>query len=729
MEEESFFNKYASALNSKQIDAVKTVEGPVMLLAVPGSGKTTVLVNRLGYMLFVKNIRPENILTLTYTVAATRDMSQRFVKLFGSEAAKNLEFRTINGICAKVISYYGKLIGKTSFELVTDEKITGQILSAIYLRVMGEYPTESDIKTVRTLITYCKNMCLTTEEIVKLGKDEGLELSKIYDSYNAELKSRSLMDYDDQLVYAYRMLKGSSQLLEFYRNKYRYICVDEAQDTSKIQHMIISLLAGKSGNLFMVGDEDQSIYGFRAAYPDAMLNFEKDHPGAKVLVMDQNYRSNAKIVKAADGFIQSNCERHEKHMNPMKEESDDISIFSAGSREQQYRKLLNLCRDVNLKGRQTAILYRDNESILPLVDLMERENVPYRIKSADMGFFTHRVVTDVVNILKFALSPMDPELFMKIYFKFQAYLKKPDAEAMCYIADQRHTGILDAAEYVDLHKRVLGNCRSLRTHFKNMVSEKPYKALLRIENYMGYGDYLKDNNIDGNKIFILKMLAKNEDSIESFLSRLEELRQILAEKEDDYNTKLILSTIHSSKGLEYDDVVLIDAINGVFPSKVVRKMEKASPEEKRTFEEERRIFYVGITRAKERLTVYNYDDCASAFVKELKRGISGKKDYEDYREDSYADAGIKYDKSFNKKVTRQATPLLKTPKKKKSNVKIPTELVIGERVFQPKFGQGVIEDVSYDDEDIPTKFKVIFDSGDDKVFVYPFAFENGMIII
>ena len=246
---------------------------------------------------------------------------------------------------------------------------------------------------------------------------------------------------------------------------------------------------------------------------------------------------------------------------------------------------------------------------------------------------------------------------------------------------------------------------------------------------MGYGDYLKDNNIDGNKIFILKMLAKNEDSIESFLSRLEELRQILAEKEDDYNTKLILSTIHSSKGLEYDDVVLIDAINGVFPSKVVRKMEKASPEEKRTFEEERRIFYVGITRAKERLTVYNYDDCASAFVKELKRGISGKKDYEDYREDSYADAGIKYDKSFNKKVTRQATPLLKTPKKKKSNVKIPTELVIGERVFQPKFGQGVIEDVSYDDEDIPTKFNVIFDSGDDKVFVYPFAFENGMIII
>ena len=729
MEEEIFFNKYASALNSKQIDAVKTVEGPVMLLAVPGSGKTTVLVNRLGYMLFVKNIRPENILTLTYTVAATRDMSQRFVKLFGSEAAKNLEFRTINGICAKVISYYGKLIGKTSFELVTDEKITGQILSAIYLRVMGEYPTESDIKTVRTLITYCKNMCLTTEEIVKLGKDEGLELSKIYDNYNAELKSRSLMDYDDQLVYAYRMLKGSSQLLEFYRNKYRYICVDEAQDTSKIQHMIISLLAGKSGNLFMVGDEDQSIYGFRAAYPDAMLNFEKDHPGAKVLVMDQNYRSNAKIVKAADGFIQSNCERHEKHMNPMKEESDDISILSAESREQQYRKLLNLCRDVNLKGRQTAILYRDNESILPLVDLMERENVPYRIKSADMGFFTHRVVTDVVNILKFALSPMDPELFMKIYFKFQAYLKKPDAEAMCYIADQRHTGILDAAEYVDLHKRVLGNCRSLRTHFKNMVSEKPYKALLRIENYMGYGDYLKDNNIDGNKIFILKMLAKNEDSIESFLSRLEELRQILAEKEDDYNTKLILSTIHSSKGLEYDDVVLIDAINGVFPSKVVRKMEKASPEEKRTFEEERRIFYVGITRAKERLTVYNYDDCASAFVKELKRGISGKKDYEDYREDSYADAGIKYDKSFNKKVTRQATPLLKTPKKKKSNVKIPTELVIGERVFQPKFGQGVIEDVSYDDEDIPTKFNVIFDSGDDKVFVYPFAFENGMIII
>ena len=167
-----------------------------------------------------------------------------------------------------------------------------------------------------------------------------------------------------------------------------------------------------------------------------------------------------------------------------------------------------------------------------------------------MSFFTNRVVVDISNILRFALSPSDPELFMKIYFKFQTYLSKPDAEKMCYISDRKHIGILDAAEAIDLNKRILGNIRSLRTHFKNMASEPVSKALNRISKYMGYGDYLKDNNINDNKLFILQMLAKNEKTIPDLLDRLDMLHEILAEKRGgDYNANLILSTIHSSKGL------------------------------------------------------------------------------------------------------------------------------------------------------------------------------------
>ena len=203
-----------------------------------------------------------------------------------------------------------------------------------------------------------------------------------------------------------------------------------------------------------------------------------------------------------------------------------------------------------------------------------------------MSFFSSRVVVDVTNILKFALNPSDSALFMNVYFKFQTYLRKPDAEKMCHIADAKHSGILDAAEAIDLNKRVLGNVRSLRTHFRNMASESPSKALNLIDKYMGYGDYLKDNNISANKI-------------------------------EDYKAKLILSTIHSSKGLEYDNVVLMDVINGVFPSKIIKNFKSATPQEKRDYEEERRIFYVGITRAKDNLTILKYDDAPSLFTGEL----------------------------------------------------------------------------------------------------------------
>lgn len=714
MTDKEFIDKYGQKLNNEQIEAVRAVEGFVLLLAVPGSGKTTVLINRLGYMLYVKGIRPENILTLTYTVAATKDMARRFESVFGRASSNLLEFRTINGICYEIIREYGRRIGKKPFDLITDDKLSGKILTDIYIDVMDEYPTESDIKNVRTLITYCKNMLLTEEEIKKRGEDEGLDLFKIYDRYNAELKARSLMDYDDQMIYAYRMLKSSSEMLSFFKNRYKYICVDEAQDTSKSQHMIISLLAGENGNLFMVGDEDQSIYGFRAAYPDALLNFEKDHRGARVLVMNKNYRSNAKIVETADLFIQKNFNRHNKHMCAEREASSEVNYVTLKSRESQYKYLFEIA---GASDSGLAILYRDNESIIPLIDLLEREDFSYRIKSTDMSFFSNRVVVDIANILKFALNPSDAALFMNIYFKFQTYLRKPDAEKMIYIADRKHIGILDAAESIDLNGRVLGNVRALRTHFRNLALEPPVKALNRIDKYMGYGDYLKDNNIATNKLFILKMLAKKEKTIPGFLERLDLLRKILTEKREDYTAKLILSTIHSSKGLEYDNVVLMDVINGVFPGKMIKNFKSATPQEKRDYEEERRIFYVGITRAKDNLTILKYDDAPSVFTGEL--SPKKKKDM--------AKTHANAKKVEN--VLLKPTPLLK---KKSvpvtSGVNVPDNLIIGERIIQTKYGEGIITDVSWDDDEVPTKFTVKFDNGIERKFVYPFAFTTGMRI-
>lgn len=441
MQFEEFYQKYHLQLNKQQIEAVKTVDGPVLLLAVPGSGKTTVLVSRLGYMIQCMGIRPEQILTLTYTVAATKDMAARYEKIFGEEMAhiNHLEFRTINGICSSIINYYGRRIGKAPFKLITDEKILSGILSTAFLQVEEEYPTESDIKNVRTWIAYIKNRMLSAGEVHKLNEEAECNIADIYQIYSKEMKQNGMMDFDDQMVYAYTILKKFPEILSVYQERYRYICVDEAQDTSKIQHMIIALLASKYENLFMVGDEDQSIYGFRAAYPEALLSFEKEHPKAKVLLMEENFRSNAKIVQAADAFIDRNEHRHEKHMRASRPAAAEIKRIPVGGRSSQYAYLLKIAENCRT---QTAILYRDNESALSLIDLLERNHIPYRIRNADLSFFTHRVVQDIQNLIRFAYDPFNTEIFMQIYYKISSYLNKKKAAEIAGIAEKKtHSGL------------------------------------------------------------------------------------------------------------------------------------------------------------------------------------------------------------------------------------------------------------------------------------------------
>ncbi len=718
MNETEFFEKYLTHLSSQQLDAVRTTEGPVLLLAVPGSGKTTVLVNRLGYMLYCKGIDPEHILTLTYTVAATKDMAERFQSIFGVDVSSSLEFRTINGICAKIIQHYGRIIGKKAYELITDEKITGKILTDIYIKQMGDYPTESDIKGVRTLITYCKNMMLTADEIKRLESDADIDVLSFYNAYNDELKKRELMDYDDQMVYAYRMLKSSPDLLRFYQEKYRYICVDEAQDTSKVQHMIIGLLSGQDGNLFMVGDEDQSIYGFRAAYPEALLNFEKDHPKAKVLIMDQNFRSNAAIVAAADLFIRHNEMRHDKRMQATREKASEINYIELNSRNNQYNYLKKVAAGAD---HQTAVLYRDNESVIPLVDLLDREGIAYHVRKADMNFFTHRIVMDIESILRFCIDPYDEENFMKIYFKCQTYLKKTEAERLCRLASNSEIPILDAVEETELlNPHVKAKCRGLRTHFANMRYEEPYKALNRIERYMGYGEYLENKHLDTNKLFILKMIAGNERTIDGLLRRLSELQEIFRDKEHDYKAKFILSTIHSSKGLEYDEVFLIDACDGVFPNIVPNVKGLADKQELRDFEEERRIFYVGMTRARNKLNIFTYNNEDSTFVKEISSVPNKDKKAPQKPEKKRSKASIKKTILSNNYDMKFVVP---------KSEEYPRELVIGQKVSQPKYGVGVIVDVNLDEFDLPTTFSVEFDGGVERKFRYPYAFEIGMKVL
>lgn len=652
MEWKEFETTFSVKLNQQQKEAVQSTKGPVLLLAVPGSGKTTVLVTRLGYMIYCKNIPPESILTVTYTVAATKDMSERFAVRFGEDMAKRLEFRTINGICAMIIQYYGRRIGKTPFELVKDEKATtGMLIKICQDHGMG-YPTESDLKNVRTLITYIKNMMLNEEELQKLEEESDIRIAGIYREYCRQMREQKLMDYDDQMLYAYNILRKDPGVLAYFQNRYPYICVDEAQDTSKIQHAIIALLAAGTGNLFMVGDEDQSIYGFRAAYPEALLSFEKKHSGAKVLLMEENFRSNAKIVEAADKFIQKNTLRHEKHMRAAREAGADIREISLKSRKAQYVYLMKAAQECTTgmagmsgseehRGRadasvtETAVLYRDNECAIPLIDLLERKNIPYRMRNADLSFFTHRTVLDVQNIIRFAMDPKDTELFMQIYYRLKLFFNKKDALRYAQISQEKDMEVLDAAlKYGNLEKYQEDNIRNLKRQMVRILNMPGDEAVNQILTYMGYQNYLKKMGMNANKLETVKLIGSRVESPEKLLERLEELRTIIQEKVSDKDCPFILSTMHASKGLEYDTVYLLDVMDGILPEKVLANPRTASKEELETYEEERRLFYVGVTRAKNQLNVFTTNK-PSKFCSEL----LGKRNLRENQQKEYA--GIK----------------------------------------------------------------------------------------
>lgn len=652
MEWKEFETTFSVKLNQQQKEAVQSTKGPVLLLAVPGSGKTTVLVTRLGYMIYCRNIPPESILTVTYTVAATKDMSERFAVRFGEDMAKRLEFRTINGICARIIQYYGRRIGKTPFELVKDEKATtGMLIRICQDHGMG-YPTESDLKNVRTLITYIKNMMLNEEELQKLEEESDIRIAGIYREYCRQMREQKMMDYDDQMLYAYNMLRKDPGVLAYFQNRYPYICVDEAQDTSKIQHAIIALLAAGTGNLFMVGDEDQSIYGFRAAYPEALLSFEKKHSGAKVLLMEENFRSNAKIVEAADKFIQKNTLRHEKHMRAAREAGADIREISLKSRKAQYVYLMKAAQECTTgmagmsgseehRGRadasvtETAVLYRDNECAIPLIDLLERKNIPYRMRNADLSFFTHRTVLDVQNIIRFAMDPKDTELFMQIYYRLKLFFNKKDALRYAQISQEKDMEVLDAAlKYGNLEKYQEDNIRNLKRQMVRILNMPGDEAVNQILTYMGYQDYLKKMGMNANKLETVKLIGSRVESPEKLLERLEELRTIIQEKVSDKDCPFILSTMHASKGLEYDTVYLLDVMDGILPEKVLANPRTASKEELETYEEERRLFYVGVTRAKNQLNVFTTNK-PSKFCSEL----LGKRNLRENQQKEYA--GIK----------------------------------------------------------------------------------------
>ena len=616
----SFKARYDVRLDRQQERAAQTVRGATLLLAVPGSGKTTTLVARLGYLTLERGIRPETIACITYTTAAAEEMRSRFAAWFGSpNVAERITFCTINALAKRVYEDGCLRLGTTPRSV--DKEATRRLLLEACRKVRNAYVSEGDLTDVETAISYVKNMMLLGDENAIADISAGAEgFAKILGLYQSGLQGRGLMDFDDQILLAFEALDNDRELWRSWHERFRYWCVDEAQDTSKAQHNLIYRIAGRGGNVFVVGDEDQSIFGYRGAYPKALLDFKYVYANAFTIKMERNYRSGEEIVAAASSFIRRNKGRFDKGMSADRGGGATLRALPAKSRTDQWRAVFDLVRDGN---RETAVLYRDNDAAIPLVDRLLREGVAFRLRKGKRTYFDSPVVRDVRGFVALARDPWDGEAFMRVYHKASCFLKKRDAEWAVRRSRRGGPSILEAlvAQMSGYRKpweveRDTENAERFGSLIRGLSDTAPAAALTSLAGG-GYGEYLEEHGQSTTKLDILRDLAERESDFDGLFARLDALDKLFknpAIPED--GCRLTLSSVHSAKGLEFDRVVVMDAVDGIFPSTRPNVLDR-SKDSSATHQEERRLFYVAITRARDELVLVRPEGERTPFVDEI----------------------------------------------------------------------------------------------------------------
>ena len=619
-EYQAFKEKYSIILNPQQERAMLSTEGSVLLLDVPGSGKTTVLVDRLGYMILQKNISPNNILALTYNRKATLEMRTRFEDKFGSNF--NVDFKTINALADQIYSQSCSEAGVVRRRVINDS-VKNNLLRDIYKHYSDrKYPSFDDVNALSTAIDFIKNMELygNDNDYFQTSIDLNFvdrsipNLTQMYNAYQEELNKAKVMDFDDQIYFALMCMKKHSTILREYREKYRYICVDEAQDTSKLQHQVIKLLA-EGNNLFMVGDEDQCIYGFRGAYPKALLNFRFDYQNPLILKMEINYRSTPEIVSGAQKFISQYTGRYNKTMTAFRSTHEKVKILNVSSRIAQYKDLVSRIME---SQNETAVLCRNNDSLLPLIDFFRTNGITYNFRKPNMRFFEIESIRVMLSYLRLWANPNDVELYWKLNNKGILHI---DRKLLNYVIKEiRNNGrtLLDILTNCndDTQKEELGDLISLDLTIRNRAHEVTADAIQLILNQSSGNKYDVLNKGLG-QIEILKIIAEAYPQITDFLKHVENLNQFYNSDAFDPSSRVTLSTVHNSKGLEFNTVYIIDVFDGRFPasSKNTYSNSKDLFDSER---EERRLFYVALTRAKDNLFLYSLADNRSTYINEIR---------------------------------------------------------------------------------------------------------------
>ncbi len=748
-------------LNDKQKEAVLATEGPCLVIAGAGSGKTKVLTHKIAYLISEKNVKPYNILAITFTNKAASEMKQRVEKIVG-DVAQEMWMGTFHSICVRILRRFIDRIGFDTSFLIFDTSDQKTVVKECLKALNIDDKTFSD-RSVLSEISNAKNEMLTPKayQAKYSGEFRKEKIGQVYELYQKRLRENNAIDFDDIINYTIDILSENPDVLQYYTEKFKYVLVDEYQDTNKAQFTLVTILASRYGNITVVGDNDQGIYSFRGADISNILNFEKDFPGTKIIKLEQNYRCTGNILKAANAVIKHNENKYEKKLWTENEEGSLPCLYQAEDEydEANYvvKQIEHLKTEEYLKPKDFVILYRMNAQSRAIEDILRRENIPYKIVGG-LKFYERKEIKDTIAYLRLIHNTSDNLSLKRIINEPKRGIGKTSLDKIQEISDRTGTSmyeIIKHAEEFDLN-RVKANAEE----FINLIEDLRLKKqelsiselLKEVLNKSGYTRALElENTVEAEtrmqnlEEFLTVAIEFEEESADNTLPEFLEsitLSSDVDEMQDEDNT-VTLMTLHSAKGLEFPVVFLVGMEEGIFPG-------YKSIGEPKELEEERRLFYVGITRAKQFLhltcakhrtifgsTSYN---AVSRFIKEipdnLLDGVVNNDQEEKFNDMSYnweygkTSAGkvttYKFDEAKNEikqKSTyqfRTAESFLSSLSQKQANSGVDiTKYKEGMRIYHKKFGEGIIQKIEAEGDDY--KLDIQFDKSGHKRLMAKFA--------
>jgi len=597
--------------NAAQSAAITHGAGPMLVLAGPGSGKTFVITQRIKYLIEELGVKPESILVITFTKAAAKEMQERFFRI-SNQGASPVYFGTFHATFFHMLRYTYKFTAENIIREGDKYKLLAQILEEMPIEMASQddaprqaHDMDDDlIQRLLSEISKVKNNGMTPQEYQSETVSQ-TEFAYIYDAYKKEMNSHRLIDFDDMVLLCRDLLISRQEVRQMWQERFQYILIDEFQDICPLQYEVVKLLAKPQDNLFIVGDDDQAIYGFRGSKPELMLHFKEDYPNAKQVLLNINYRSKRDIVETADKLIVHNKARFAKQVETNNPQTDGVKVYSFPSKHQQAKNIALLIKQyMQQEGAHygdIAILYRTGSHFVYTAQRLMQEGIPFQAKEKPKNIYKSPIAMDITSYLRYALREDSVPDFFRIMNSPVRYIKRSHVPRNAFSMYE----ILQNCKNEDYVTR---NVIQLYEDLQFIKNLNPYAAINFIRKGVGYDAHVKkqclEKGIDSaGQIAVLdelQQLAKDFDTIEEWLSHIESYDAIAQKAADSKRKKdedaVHIVTMHASKGLEWKIVILPDVNEGVVPHK------KAVTDAE--LEEERRMFYVAMTRAKEKLFLF-----------------------------------------------------------------------------------------------------------------------------